>query len=215
MPSSAKFGKFYIQALLSAIHRARPFVGIVDVGCGEGTYRTLLGPLLPGARWTGVEVWEPYAARFDLPSLYDQLILSDARTVEYGRLGPLDLAVFGDMLEHMPKEDAVALVHRVLELAKMVVVSIPVVEYPQDPENDNPYERHVKDDWDHYEVMSSFAGISAFAIHDHIGVYVLTRDPALTAMVLQAQPQVGKMLRERFPDDRMAWGEWLVTNHLA
>lgn len=215
MPSSAQYGKIYTTTLLSAIHRARPFVNIVDVGCGEGTYRQLLGPSLPGARWTGIEVWEPYVERFGLRRLYDDLILSDARTAEYGRLGPLDVAIFGDMLEHMPKEDAVALVHRVLALTKMVIISIPVVEYPQDPVDDNPYERHVKDDWDHYEVMSSFAGISAFMIHDHIGVYVLTRDPALTTMVIEAQPHIAHIVRTQRPDDRMAWGEWRVTNHLG
>lgn len=215
MPSSAHYGKVYTITLLSAIHRARPMTSILDVGCGEGTYPKLLGSRLPGARWTGVEAWEPYVDRFELRQLYDQVIVSDARTVEYGRLGPVDLAIFGDVLEHMTKEDAVSLIHRVLGLAKMVVISIPVVHYPQEPEDGNPYERHVKDDWNHYEVMSSFPGISAFMIHDHIGVYVLTHDPAFTTMVLQAQPRVAKMLREQFPEDRMAWGEWLVTNHLA
>lgn len=215
MPSSSDYGKLYTMALLPALHRARPFGAVVDVGCGEGTYRKLLGPHFPGARWTGIEVWEPYVDSFGLRTLYDRFILSDARSVEYNRLGPIDLAIFGDMLEHMTKEDAVALVHKVLDIAKMVLISIPVVDYPQDEAGDNPYERHVKEDWDHYEVMSSFAGVSAFMIHDHIGVYVLTRDPALTSMVIEAQPQVTKLVRAQCPSDRMAWGEWHLTNHLA
>ncbi len=63
--------------------------------------------------------------------------------------------------------------------------------------------------------MSGFAGVSAFMIHDHMGVYVLTRDTALTTMVLQAQPQVARMVRERAPRDRMAQGEWQIANHLT
>lgn len=215
MPSSSQYGKIYTIALLAALHQARPFTTVVDMGCGEGIYRHLLGPRLPGARWIGVEVWEPYIREFELASYYDRIIQSDAREVDFGQLGTVDLAIFGDMLEHMPKEDAVLLVQRALAASSMVLISIPVVKYPQDVVHGNPYERHVKDDWDHYEVMSSFAGVSAFMIHDHIGVYVLTRDSGLTDMVCQAQPRIASMIRQQVPNDRMAWGEWHVENFLT
>ncbi len=51
MPSSARYGKICTAALLSTMLGARPFPGGgEDVGCGEGAFRQLLGPLLPGPR---------------------------------------------------------------------------------------------------------------------------------------------------------------------
>ena len=214
MPTSSQYGKPYTIAMLTALHKARPFATVLDMGCGEGFYRHRLAPCLPGARWIGVEVWEPYIREFELASHYDKIIQSDARDVDFAQLKTVDLVIFGDMLEHMPKEDAVLLVQRALAASAMVLISIPVVEYPQEEIHGNPYERHVKDDWNHYEVMSSFAGVSAFMIHDHIGVYILTRDSSLNDMVCQAQPQITRMIRQQQPNDRMAWGEWHIENFL-
>lgn len=214
MPSSSNFGKLYTAMMLSKLHEAGSINNIVDVGCGEGTYRDLLGPHLPGARWTGVEVWKPYVEQFGLEAKYDRLIVEDCRRVDYAALGPVDLAIFGDILEHMVREEARTVVERALAVAPLVLISIPVVDFPQGPTGGNPYEAHVKDDWDHYEVMRSFPGVGAFFIHDHIGVYFLTGNQLLNQQVIALQQVVPKLVRSRHPDDRMAWGAWHIENHL-
>ena len=214
MPSSSNFGKLYTAMMLKKLHEAGSIKHVVDFGCGEGTYKNLLDPHCPGTRWTGVEVWEPYVEQFDLEEKYDRIIVEDCRRVDWSSLGPVDLAIFGDILEHMIREEAVKVVERALAHAPLVLISIPVVEFPQEPTGGNPYEEHVKDDWDHYEVMRTFPGVSAFFIHDHIGVYFLTGNELLNRQVTTLQQVVPKLVRSSHPDHRMAWGGWQVENYL-
>ncbi|MBC7907609.1 MAG: class I SAM-dependent methyltransferase [Rhodospirillaceae bacterium] len=187
---------------------------VLDGGCGEGTYRTLLGPHLPGAKWIGIEVWQPYVDAFKLAERYDRLVVEDLRRAAFDKFGPVDLAIFGDVLEHMTKSEAMDVVARASAVAPYVLISIPVVEYAQDETFGNPYEVHVKDDWDHYEVMRTFPGITAFFIHDHIGVYLLTTTAEASTNVTQLQHVIPALVRQQCPNDRMAWGAWQMENHL-
>ena len=133
MPTSSHLGKLYTTMMLKKLHEAVSIRNVVDFGCGEGTYRRLLGPHLPGARWTGIEVWQPYVDQFDLRSQYDSLIVQDCRSVDCLALAPVDLAIFGDILEHMTGDEAASVVERALAVAPLVVISIPVVHFPQGP----------------------------------------------------------------------------------
>ena len=213
MPTISHLGKLYTTMMLKKLHEAVSIRNVVDFGCGEGTYRRLLGPHLPGARWTGIEVWQPYVDQFDLRSQYDSLIVQDCRSVDCLALAPVDLAIFGDILEHMTGDEAASVVERALAVAPLVVISIPVVHFPQGPTGGNPYEAHVKDDWDHYEVMRTFPGVSAFFIHDHIGVYFLTGTKMLSRQVIALQRVVPELVRSRHPDHRMVWGEWHIHSY--
>jgi hypothetical protein len=57
----------------------------------------------------------------------------------------------------MTKEEAIKLVENVLTNCQTLIISIPIVHMPQDEVNGNPFEVHVKDDWSHDEVMSTWA----------------------------------------------------------
>lgn len=215
MPGSSAFGKLYTVLLCRKLAEMGTLSAVVDCGCGGGTYHDTLGPHLPAARWIGIEVWAPYVERFRLSEKYDRVVVADLRQADFAALGPLDLAIFGDVLEHMAKEEAVATVTRALAVAAHVVVSIPVVPYPQQAFDENPFEAHVKDDWSHTEVMQSFPGITAFFIHDHIGVYVLTSTPEAFGGVSRLHPAVAAFVHQECPQDRMAWGSWQVQSFLA
>lgn len=214
MPSSSQFGKLYTALMVHKLGEAGLVKSVVDGGCGEGTYRHLLGPHLPGAHWTGIEVWQPYVTQFGLHQLYDRLIQADLRMVRFSTLGHTDLVLFGDVLEHMTKAEAQAVVAGAMEIADFVMISIPVVHYPQGAHNDNPHEIHVKDDWSHAEVMASFPGISAFLVHDHIGVYFLAANGTAATALHALQGAVPAIIRQQCPQDRMAWGNWQVVNCL-
>ncbi|MBX9633728.1 MAG: class I SAM-dependent methyltransferase [Magnetospirillum sp.] len=214
MPCSAQYGKLYTSLMLRKLGEAGIIGTVVDGGCGSGTYKKLLGPHFPNATWIGIEAWQPYVAQFELERQYDRIVVSDLREVAFDRLGPVDLAIFGDVLEHMTKAEAVEVVARARAVASYVLISIPVVDYPQDPVNDNPFEAHVKDDWDHYEVMHTFPGITAFFVHDHIGIYILTSTAAATDNVNQLQKVIPGLVRRQCPNDRMAWGCWHLENYL-
>jgi len=214
MATSSDFGKFYISLMIGKLAEAGKIASVLDCGCGSGTYKTLLGSILPGATWTGIDAWEPYVSQFELEKLYDRIIVSDLRQVAYSSLPPADLVIFGDVLEHMTQAEAIDVVSQARAIASYVLISIPVVDYPQGEVHGNPYEVHIKEDWNHYQVMGSFAGVSAFFIHDHIGVYFLTSTAQAASDIDTLQAVVAPIQRRKWPNHRMAWGRWVIENHL-
>ncbi len=196
MPHSKKAGKATIVEWVEQLkvqgkltHKAA-----LDIGVGEGAYLNCLkhkyqaggdkyqtlkqnweidaGPLSEH-RWTGVEVWEPYIDKFDLRSKYDTILNEDVRKLDYNKLGPFDVAVAGDVLEHMAKEDAVQVVEQILRISTYLFISIPIIHYPQEPVHGNPYEAHIKDDWSHGEMMETFPQIIEHKVGRRVGVYML------------------------------------------
>jgi 2-polyprenyl-3-methyl-5-hydroxy-6-metoxy-1,4-benzoquinol methylase len=132
---------------------------VVDIGPGSGTYIKLIredAKCCVDANWIGVEIWKPYIEEFQLESRYNQVLNQDVRTVDWTALTP-DVVIAGDVLEHMTKEDAITLVDCILQVSKMLIVSIPIRYMPQDEHAyPNPHEAHVKDDWSHEEVMDTW-----------------------------------------------------------
>lgn len=121
---------------LSEIETIQPQT-ILDIGAGAGMWRRSY----PHGTWTAVEIWEPYVERFALRNLYDNVIVGDAQHVDLG--GPYDLAIAGDVLEHTL--DPLALFNRLREVASWVLVQIPVIHWPQDAVEGNPYEVHISE----------------------------------------------------------------------
>lgn len=107
----------------------------LDVGAGAGVWQSVY----PAAAWTAVEIHEPYVERFGLLDRYSRVIVGDARHVDLG--GPYDVAVLGDVLEHVP--DPVGLYQRVRKVARRVIVQVPIGEWPQGESEGNPHEAHV------------------------------------------------------------------------
>lgn len=121
-------------------HTTAPIV--VDIGCGEGAYSDLLKGWRD-AWWIGVEAYEPYVDQFDLWRKYDAVLVRDARDISFPCTPFILLA--GDVLEHMPRCDALDILHRAKENAEAIMVSVPVVDYPQHG-HENAYEDHL-DQW--------------------------------------------------------------------
>src|ERR1043165_2143927 len=89
---------------------------VTDVGPGEGTYAKLFRPVHEGVWWTAVEIYKPYIAKYKLKStktrrMYDEIHVEDVRESE-GHLFYRDLVIFGDVLEHVERDDAVTLLQR-------------------------------------------------------------------------------------------------------
>lgn len=142
MPYSDAEGK---DATLAWYREIEPRT-VIDVGAGSGTYARLMrgdGP--QEGRWTAVEGWEPYVARFGLEDLYDAVVVADARRL----VAPFyraDLVIAGDVLEHMPRADAVRLLGKARANAAHLIVSVPVLHLDQGAVYGNPLEEHV-DHW--------------------------------------------------------------------
>jgi len=174
MPYSSDAGKEYIDWRLSVITTGKPTGWVLDVGCGSGTYHNrYANNWLKGYKWVGVEVWEPYVDKFKLAEKYDTLIIKDISNFWKDHNGGIfDICFFGDVLEHMSKEDAVWNVEQALKYADNVIISIPCGYYPQDEFEGNPYERHVKDDWTMQEALDTFPSIVSYEQKEEIGVLV-------------------------------------------
>jgi hypothetical protein len=130
---------------------------VLDIGAGDGGALDFYGPHMPAARWMALEIWEPYDAMFGLSRRYDQVIIGDAREAS---LPESDLCILGDVLEHMPAPDAVALWERARAASQLLVIGLPVEHLPQGAVYGNPWEAHVAD-WDIASVLAAFPGIVA------------------------------------------------------
>ncbi|SES03519.1 class I SAM-dependent methyltransferase [Streptomyces qinglanensis] len=125
---------------------------VCDVGPGEGTYAKLFRPVHKGVWWTAVEIHKPYVAKYKLKStktrtMYDEIHTEDVRD-SAGHLFHRDLVILGDVLEHMPREDAVALLERIEAAgAWHILASVPIVDSQQGTVDGNPHEAHVHQ-WD-------------------------------------------------------------------
>ncbi len=167
MPLSSAEGKDWTRERIARLADAGPLT-VLDIGPGVGTYAKLLADL-PIEQMIGLEVWEPYVATYRLADRYDRLVIGDVRTTP---LPPADVVILGDVVEHMTRAEGLDVWARsAAAAARAVYLSIPVVHYPQDEIEGNPYEVHVEEDWTHDEVLASFAGIGEFWLGTEVGVY--------------------------------------------
>lgn len=136
---------------------------VTDVGPGEGTYAKLFRPVHEGVWWTGIEAHRPYIQRFKLKStktrrMYDELHVMDVREAP-DHLFHRDCVIFGDLLEHVERDDAVRLLQRVEAAgAWNILVSVPIVDSPQGEVDGNPYEAHLHQ-WDADDMDAVLAGL--------------------------------------------------------
>jgi predicted TPR repeat methyltransferase len=178
MPFSLKTGKEqtlqWFKENESSINR------VLDIGVGSGTYFKLIkeNNVCLNSLWTGIEAWEPYVHKFNLNDMYDELIIDDIRRVNLEELSQFDVAIAGDVLEHMTKEEAICLVDNVLKISKTLIISMPIVFMEQGAYEGNPFEIHVKPDWSHEEVMLTWKNkIKSYYLKNtrsKIGVYWLS-----------------------------------------
>lgn len=173
MARSSKNGKNWTKEKVNLLIQSKS--NILDIGCGQGTYKNLFldNELISSCTWVAVEVWEPYIKKFNLTEKYNQIINQDARTLDWNNMQNWDLIFMGDVLEHMTKEEAQLLVNQALEHTKWILISIPIVYLPQGADHGNQYEIHVKPDWSNDEVLSSFSNIVEYHLEGIIGVYLL------------------------------------------
>lgn len=133
---------------------------VVDVGPGEGTYSTLGRHILWAARWMSVEAFEPYVERFLLGQKYDDVIVGDIRGWKPDYLFDY-LILFGDVLEHMPKDDAIEVLNWHMEHALEIYVSVPIVHSPQGSCFGNDLEAHLHQ-WTFEEMSGMLPGAESF-----------------------------------------------------
>jgi len=190
MPFSSRNGKDFIRKIADCV----PHKTVLDVGAGCGTYAVMFDSSIV----TGIEIWGPYVEEYALRSIYDKLIVGDAREWHPAKDERYDIAIAGDVLEHMTVNEAHSLFSRMVSCADTVIISIPLGYYPQDEYAGNPYERHVKDDWSHDEVVRVFGKPDTFMIEGEIGVYVWSKHRVKPKICVYAISKNEAMFVDRF-----------------
>ena len=112
---------------------------VLDFGCGEGKW----GKLLKGkvSLIDGVEVWKPYINKYNLPKFYDTVYDVDLRSFVFDK--KYNVAILGDVLEHLPKEEAVDFLNKLKAGVETIFLTIPVTVCIQDGTvYGNPFETH-------------------------------------------------------------------------
>lgn len=150
---------------------------ILDVGAGAGVYGRLIREQIAGfapnvgslKTLNAIEIWEPYISRFKLEDIYDEVFRADVR--EWNDFH-YDVVIFGDIFEHMSRDDALKVWTKVREQARAALISIPIIHYPQSEAEGNPYEVHVEDHWTTEQILDIFDGIIDYVEFDVTGVFL-------------------------------------------
>lgn len=141
---------------------------VLDIGPGNGTYARLFRPHHRGC-WTALEVHAPYIERYQLDSLYDLVLVRDAR--DWPNI-EADLVILGDVVEHVTKPDGIKMLGdatRTVPPGGAVLLSIPLGEYRQGPIDGNEHETHLAT-WTHDDVVEVL-GDCDHQIGQVVGVY--------------------------------------------
>lgn len=137
---------------------------VVDIGAGKGTYSDLCRGA--GEHWIAIEAWGAYVAEFNLRSKYDEIVVSDIRYTDLPAVHTRpDLVIIGDVLEHLRKDEAKAVIRKLRGWAKHVLISVPMRHRDQGARGDNWFETHV-DHWHHKEMV---AELGAGLVHSKKG----------------------------------------------
>ena len=127
-----------MEDCLELIVERRP-ASVLDAGVGFGLWGTLLRQYLDAwdgrvqpSQWTtridGIEI-DPRRVQAHARAVYTEIVVGDVREVMPRRAAEhrYDVILFGDVVEHLPKDDGFALLEAAAGLAEdLVVVRIPL-----------------------------------------------------------------------------------------
>lgn len=165
---SADEGK---EVIANWLHEIAPKT-VIDVGPGQGVYARIARHVDPAVRVIGVEVFFPSVREYELRRLYSDIVIADVRWLSWDRLvnkfSP-DVVILGDVLEHMRRDEAIEVMDALSWRNIPALVSLPIVDWPQDEIDGNPFEAHLTH-WTHSGFCATFAPHRAVRCPP-IGVY--------------------------------------------
>ena len=109
---------------------------VLDVGACDGNWQRLL------AEYTNMDAVEAFAPNLSRLRGYRNVFHADIRNFAYGHY---DLIIFGDVIEHLPVEDAQLVLEYAKPRCRDLIIAVPFL-YEQGAIYGNPYEVHIQDD---------------------------------------------------------------------
>ena len=90
----------------------------------------------------GLEIHEPYIDKFNLRSIYNKVMVGNILAFD---VSPYDYIILGDVLEHIPKYEAINLVAKINSAGKKCLIAVPYL-YEQGEYDGNVHEIHHQPD---------------------------------------------------------------------
>ncbi len=179
MAFSSSEGKLFFRDWLTRMFLENQIKTVLDIGAGSGTYGMAVKEAFNEAKAiyhkfnhtemphsglvvNAVEIFPPYIKRFGLDGIYDTIhICSMIEVAERG--ANYDLVIFGDVLEHVIKEEALRVWNKFKQNSKFLYLSIPCkiegkswsLGYEQEESEgaENKHELH-QHDWKYDEILN-------------------------------------------------------------
>jgi len=153
---------------------------ILDVGPGAGTYADLLSEY--SYQMDAVEIFAPYIQKFNLREKYDNVYVGDIRTFN---ISDYDFTILGDVLEHLNKQDAIALIDNIKKQGKECLVAVPY-KMEQGEWEGNIHETHLQTDLTHEMIGERYPDLKLLCGNKDYGYYVYMKQKLEKAYVLYA-----------------------------
>jgi hypothetical protein len=171
MPISSENNKKPVMDLLKKFR----VKNILELGVGYGHFGPKIKIEIPGSFLVGVEIFKPYFEK--IPTVcYKELHNEDIRTFDYADLCsriPIQAVIAIDVVEHLERKDGLELLKKLEELISVVILSVPIIDYPQDCFMGNEWEEH-KTQWKVEELIQ--LGYVLDFSDDQIGVFYKVKE---------------------------------------
>lgn len=117
---------------------------VVDFGAGRGKMGMLCRDLWgDDVTLTAIEGCTQTVALLERSRIYNQVHEGLLQDWIDRNSAPFDLAIFGDVLEHLTRKQSLHALNTMLKYASNIIVNIPLRNLHQDGHDDNPLEAHL------------------------------------------------------------------------
>jgi len=196
-----------LLAILTGLQPRR----VLDIGCGFGKYGVLLreyvdvwNDRLHPDQWqlelVGIEAFAGYRNPIH-DYVYTKVHYAEASQI-LPQLGPFDVILMADVIEHLDQSQAVNLVAQCLNQSPVLVISTPVAFYAQQAHQGNTYEVH-RSLFSHADFPSNVCVRWLPMISCNI--FVASRQPLANAVFTLADPADLVYLRSRRKLGNWGW----------
>jgi predicted TPR repeat methyltransferase len=138
---------------------------MLDVGVGAGRYGRMLSDFF---YIDAVEIHAPYIERFNLNEIYNNVYNANILAFDFS---PYDYIIMGDILEHIPKYEAMNLVGKINSAGKKLLVAVPYM-YEQGESEGNVHEIHHQADLTHEIFLERYPCMKLLYKDDGYGYYI-------------------------------------------
>lgn len=144
----------------------RPTTSILDVGAGSGTYAHLFNGHF--SELDGIEPFAPYIDEYHLKDLYKNIFNENVVNFEFDYY---EFIILGDVLEHIEESQGIALVERMYDKCRDMMICIPF-NSEQGVHFDNTYEIHLQSHLTNESFLEKYKGFRPLCLRDDYGVYI-------------------------------------------